>query len=318
MKIVDLHCDTISAIYERNEQLFENTGHFDIGRALEAGMKVQVFALFTMPTESNLALRQILKQIDKYHFEMVNNPNYLYQVNEYEDIVKAGNSSKIGCILHLEGGEALGTDVEILRVLYRLGLRSLGLTWNNRNYLADGLYEREKAGGLSTKGREIIAEMNKLGMLLDLSHLAEPGYYEAFEYYQHPILVSHANARALCPHWRNLDDRQLKTLAINGGVVGINQVADFVKEDGVCELHDLIDHIVYIAELIGIEHVGLGSDFDGADHIVLPGVQGYKDMAEKLLERGFSPGEVEMVLGGNALRVIKEVMSNNEEFQHEI
>lgn len=310
MKIVDLHCDTISAIYERNEQLLENKGHFDIKRALQAGIKVQVFALFTMPAESNLALRQILKQIDKYNLEISKNLNYLYQINQYEDIEKPGNASKIGCILHLEGGEALGTDVELLRVLYKLGLRSLGLTWNNRNYLADGLYEKEKAGGLSNKGREIIAEMNKLGMLLDLSHIAEPGYYDAFEYYQHPILVSHANARALCPHWRNLDDRQLKTLAVNGGVVGINQVADFVKEDGLCNFDDLLDHIVYIAELIGIEHVGLGSDFDGADHIVLPGVQGYSDLEQKLLKRGFNPREVEMVLGGNALRVIEAVMSN--------
>lgn len=316
MKIVDLHCDTISAIYERNEQLYENTGHFDISRALEAGMRVQVFALFSMPTESSPALRQILKQIDKYHLEIAKNVDHLYQIKQYEDIEKPDNAQKMGCILHLEGGEALGNDVEILRVLYRLGLRSLGLTWNDRNNLADGLYERENAGGLSTKGREIVAEMNKLGMLLDLSHLAEPGYYEAFEYYQHPILVSHANARALCPHWRNLDDRQLKTLGVNGGVVGINQVADFVKEDGICELNDLIDHIVYIAELIGIEHVGLGSDFDGADRIVLPGVQGYSELGDKLLKRGFSPQEAELVLGGNALRVIKAIMSK--EIQHDI
>lgn len=308
MKIVDLHCDTISAIYDKDEQLLENSGHFDIRRAQKANIKVQVFALFTMPVESNLALRQILKQIDKYHFEMAKNAEHLYQVSRYSDIETPDNRQKIGCILHLEGGEALGSDIEILRILYRLGLRSLGLTWNNRNYLADGLYEGEKASGLSVKGREVITEMNKLGILLDLSHLAVKGFYEALEYYQYPLMVSHANARALCDHWRNLDDRQLKALARNGGVVGINQVADFVKEDGNCQLDDLIDHIVYIAGLIGIEHVGLGSDFDGADHVVLPGVEQYEGLELQLFRRGFSSKEVDMILSENALRVIKAVI----------
>ncbi|MDD2619107.1 MAG: dipeptidase [Syntrophomonadaceae bacterium] len=312
MKIVDMHCDTISAIYEKKEKILVNSGHFDIKRALQAKIKVQVFALFTMPAEANNALRQILKQLDKFNHEMENNFEQLYQIHKYSDIENIANQQKIGCLLHLEGGEALGTDPEILRILYKLGLRSLGLTWNNRNHLADGLYEGDKAGGLSLKGREIIAELNRLGIILDLSHLAEKGFYEAFEYYKYPIMVSHANARALCKHWRNLDDQQLKILACNKGVVGVNQVADFVKEGKKSTLDDLIDHIIYIADLIGIEHVGLGSDFDGADNIVLTGVQGYIGLEKQLLKRGFSPKEADMVLGENALRVIKAVIDNKE------
>lgn len=310
MKIIDMHCDTISAIYAKDEELLENNGHFDIKRALAVSIKVQIFALFTMPAESNHALRQILKQLDKFQLELGKNPEYLYQVNSYQDIENSSAEQKIGGILHLEGGEALGIDTEILRQLYRLGLRSLGLTWNNRNQLADGLYEGEKAGGLSLKGREIIAEMNKLGMILDLSHLAVRGFYEALEYYQYPVMVSHANARALCKHWRNLDDQQLKALASNGGVIGINQVVNFVKDgEGSCKLDELIDHIVYIAGLIGIEHVGLGSDFDGAEHIVLPGVEGYGELEQQLFKRGFSQREAALVLGENALRVIKAVIN---------
>lgn len=307
-KIVDLHCDTISSLQKSGQSLFENSCHFDIKRARKAGIGLQFFALFAMPQGMNASLRQILKQVEKYHNELEQYRDYLQSVYTYEDIVTADSTGKMACIMHLEGADALGNDNEILNLLYRMGLRSLGLTWNNRNLLADGVGEEPGAGGISNKGKEIIYLMDKLGILLDLSHSSVKTYYDGFSFYSKPVLVSHANARSLCNHRRNLDDSQLKALADNGGVIGVNQVPEFIKEDGKPELNDLLDHIAYISDLIGVEHVALGSDFDGSDIILMQGVEEYSKWPELLAVRGFTATEVAMILGKNALRVIKAVL----------
>ena len=306
-KIVDLHCDTISSLQRNGQSLYDNHCHFDLKRARKAGIGVQFFAMFTMPQGMNESMRQILKQVEKYHNELDQYQEYLQPVYTYEDIVAAESTGKMAGILHLEGAEALGNDSEILSLLYRLGLRSLGLTWNNRNLLADGVGE-EGAGGISRKGKEIILLMEKLGIMLDLSHISVNSYYDALTIHSKPVLVTHANARALCNHRRNLDDSQLKALAENSGVIGINQVPEFIKEDGKPELNDLLDHIVYISELIGVEHVALGSDFDGADVLLMQGVEEYSRWPQLLSDRGFTPAETDMILNENALRVIKAVL----------
>lgn len=307
MKIVDLHCDTISSIQKNGQSLYDNDCHFDIKRAQKAGIGLQFFAMFTMPQGMN-ELRQILKQIEKYHTELYQCQEYLHPVYTYEDIITADSIGKVAGILHLEGAEALGSDSEILSLLYRMGLRSLGLTWNNRNLLADGVGEEPNAGGISSKGKEIIYLMEKMGILLDLSHISVKSYYDALNIYNKPVLVTHANARALCNHRRNLDDSQLKALAENGGVIGINQIPEFIKEDGKPQLNDLLDHIVYISELIGIEHVALGSDFDGDDVLLMAGVEEYIRWPQLLADRGFTHAETNMILTKNALRVIKAVL----------
>lgn len=307
-RIVDLHCDTISSLQRNGQSLYDNSCHFDIKRAQKAGIGLQFFALFTMPQGRNESLRQILKQVEKYHHELDQYRDYLQPVFTYEDIITADIAGKMGCILHLEGAEALGNDSEILSLLYRLGLRSLGLTWNNRNLLADGVGEEPGAGGISSKGKDIIYVMEKLGIMLDLSHISVKSYYDALNIYNKPVLVTHANARALCNHRRNLDDRQLKALAENGGVIGINQIPEFIKEDGKPELYDLLDHVTYISDLIGVEYVALGSDFDGDDVLLMPGVEEYDQWPQLLAGRGFTPAEINMILSENALRVIREVL----------
>lgn len=308
MKIVDLHCDTISAIQKSGESLYANKCHFDIKRAQQAGVGLQFFALFTMPTGMNEALRQILKQVYKYHDEMSQYQEFVYPVLNYEDIDLDNEANKIGCVLHLEGADALGPDAEILFLLHRLGLRSLGLTWNNRNQLADGVGEEPGAGGISKKGREIVRLIDSLGIILDLSHASIRSFYDALELYQKPVLVSHANARAVCNHRRNLDDSQLEALAANGGVIGINQVPDFIKEDSKPGMNHLLDHMVYIAEKIGVKHLALGSDFDGDDVLLMPGVEEYDKWQDLLTGIGFTTGEIRMILRDNALRVMKAVL----------
>ncbi|HPF43410.1 MAG TPA: dipeptidase [Syntrophomonadaceae bacterium] len=305
-KIVDLHCDTISLLAKTKESLKNNGGHFDLLRAKRAGIGVQFFALFCLPRDNEDTLREILKQSEKYYCELSLNQEEVYPLMQYEDILLPVNQDKIACLLHLEGAEALGSDVELIHVLYRLGLRSIGLTWNYRNLMADGVLAGDQDSGISKKGRQLLEEISELGMILDLAHLGEKGFFEAVEYYDKPLIVSHANARHLCPHRRNLSNEQLKALQMNGGVVGVTAVKDFVGSHE--NAYDLIDHIVYISELIGSDHVALGSDFDGADHMVLSGVEEYQNLGGLLERRGFTPGETENILSGNALRVMKAIL----------
>lgn len=307
MRKADLHCDTISLLLEKQEKLYSNSGHFDILRARQAGLAIQVFALFCKPDGTDRVLRQILKQIDIYYREVENNQNELYNILEFSDIVTA-QSGQIGCLLHLEGAEALGRDIELVHIFHQLGLRSMGLTWNYRNMMADGVGEGIDAGGLSKWGRLLIREMQSLNIILDLAHLAERGFYEALEIYERPLMVSHANARALCGHWRNLSDEQLKALKANDSLVGVTAVSDFVRSDGQANVEDLVDHMVYIADLIGTRHIALGSDFDGADDMVMTGIGDYRQWEEILPGRGFTALETEDILYNNVLRLFKTVL----------
>ncbi len=208
----------------------------------------------------------------------------------------------------MEGAECLGTEIEYLRIMYRLGIRSVGLTWNNRNLLADGVKEAPHDGGLSQAGCRMVREMRKMGILLDLSHISPHGFYQAIDEYEGPVMVTHANARSLCDHPRNLDDNQLKKMAESGGVIGLNQVSGFVSTDKNPVLEDFVNHVVYVTDLIGVEHVALGSDFDGADQVVLPGVDAYLQLENILRQRGFDRQEMEMIFHNNAERVIRQIL----------
>lgn len=307
MSIVDLHCDTISEIRKSGDSLLHNSGHFDLERAVKASVCLQVFALFVSPREGNNSLRQVLKQADYFHQQIEANKELTYLVSEYKDIINPKNANKIGCMLHLEGADVLGSDPEVLRLLYRLGLRSVGLTWNHRNLLADGVGEGENGAGLSKQGRFMIKEFNHLNIILDLAHVGPRSFNEAMEVYEGPVMVSHANARGRYDHPRNLSDEQLRLLAGKDGIIGVTMVTDFVKQ-GQASVDDLLDHIEYISDLIGVHYVALGSDFDGASNLVVPGVESYENWDYLLSKRGFSESERTMVLQKNAFRLFENIL----------
>lgn len=306
MRLIDLHCDTIPRLMETGESLLINGGHFDIKRAQQSGIAGQFFSLFLHPTDQKTALTEVLRQMSRFFSELDAHQEYIYPVFKAQDWEHDDN--RIAAILHLEGAEAVGTDPELLKMLYRIGLRCIGLTWNHRNLLADGVSEGDQAAGLSKAGIRMVQEIRNLGMLLDLSHIAPGGFYQAVEAYAGPVLVTHANARALCNHPRNLDDHQLKRLADCDGVVGVNQVNDFICPNREPTLDHFLDHVVYISEKIGVRHVALGSDFDGADRIVFSGVEDYAQLEEALHKRGFAAPEMESVFYGNIVRVIQQIM----------
>lgn len=232
--------------------------------------------------------------------------------------------SRVRFVLHLEGGRPLEGDLSSLRTLYRLGVRSAQLTWNVRNDLGDGVLERRSGGGLSRFGVDVVREMNRLRMLVDLAHIAEAGFWQTLEVASAPVVVTHANARAVLDHPRNLSDAQLRAIAEVGGVVGVHCLPAYVDPDNPV-VDRLIDHVVHIAELIGIEHVGLGADFPTSDgprpareqrfprkHEQLAGfdeIDSLPTLTAALLRRGFDEAEVGGVLGGNFVRVLRDVLS---------
>lgn len=308
MKLVDLHCDILSKLVEDKYTLYNNPYHFDIKRALQVDQQVQFFSLFTHPDGADTCLRKILLQVSRLLKAFNEYPEYIYLLTCSKQLNDKVNQGKLAAVIHLEGGDALGSDLELVYLLYELGLRSLALTWNPSNLLAGGVDAPEDKSGLTQLGRDLINMIKHMDIMLDLAHIAPGSFFEVLKLYDKPLMVTHANAYHLCPHRRNLKDEQLKALAENGGVIGFTQVSDFVKETGPVLPGDFIDHLVYVADLIGVEFLALGSDFDGADKIVLPSVGAYADMPGLLEKRGFSQKEVEMILAGNALRVMHQVI----------
>lgn len=241
-----------------------------------------------------------------------------------DDIPSAPSLDTHYFLLSFEGGKPLEGRMEHLRNFYHLGLRAMQITWNLRNDLADGIKEEETRGGLTRFGVSVVKEMNRLGMLIDLAHISRAGYFHVLDVADGPVCCSHSNCRKLNLHPRTIDDEQIKALAQTGGVIGINAISTQVAEKN-ATLDKLVDHISYMADLVGTEHVGLGLDFvknDGALHPddelfnsgenkLLPELENEEDLlnlTDRLLKRGFQEIEITKILGGNFLRVLKQVL----------
>lgn len=318
--VIDTHCDTLLRVLGRNNPYRpqepyrlgdrHTEGHIDLPRLQEGGVDVQFFAAYIEPIyKPDRSLKRVMQLFDAFYTELDANPDTMMLATSVQDIMTAKEQGKVAAVMAIEGGEALEGDLGVLRMLHRLGVRSIGLTWNERNDIADGVGDCRSKGGLSAFGAEVIAEMNRLGILVDVSHLSDPGFWDLIEISKHPIIASHSNARAICNHRRNLTDEQIKALAKNGGVMGMNFAAGFVKEDGKPTLADLLDHIDHIVQLVGPHHVGLGSDFDGigASPEGLRDVTAMPNITAGLVQRGYSDEHIQLILGENYLRVFKEV-----------
>jgi membrane dipeptidase len=242
------------------------------------------------------------------------------------EIDAAVSSGQIAFILAIEGGECIQDGIESLRVFYQLGVRVLGLTWNQRNQLADGVGEERSGGGLTELGRDMVREANRLGILLDVSHLSIKSFWDLLEESDAPVVASHSNAKRLCGHRRNLDDEQIRALIDSGGMVGVNGVASFIDDvPANATIERMLDHIDHIVEVAGAENVGLGPDFvdfmgpqgfgsttvEMADgHVDPVGFATTRDMPNVtagLLARGYSDAQIRGILGENFLRVLTRV-----------
>jgi len=309
--VVDTHCDTLTAMLEDGRPFAGHSGkgHLDLLRLKAGGVDVQFFSAFIAPEFKPLAARRTLELIDLFYREIEENSDLVLHARGMADIKEALSSGRIAAFLSIEGGEALEGSLGVLRVMYRMGVRSITLTWNGRNELGDGVDEEITGGGLTGFGAAVVAEMNRLGMLVDVSHLSERGFWDVLKISRQPVIASHSNCRALCDHPRNLKDEQIKALADKGGVVGITFVPDFLGSENP-SVDDVIAHIDHVISVGGPDCAGIGSDFDGTERLPV----GLNDcsrlplITKGLLERGYNEEVIKKVLGGNFIRVIGQVI----------
>ncbi len=306
--VVDAHADTLGEIVHETFQLDQENqaGHWDIPRARRGNVKVQFFTCGGSEFPPYMALPRAMELVDLAHRQVAGFPDDLALITKPEDVLEIRNQNKIGVVLSLEGGEPLGGYLGNLRNFYRLGVRAMGLTWNRRNELADGVFDARSKGGLSEFGAQVVSEMESLGMVVDVSHLSEAGFWDVDAMAIRPYIASHSNARALCDHPRNLTDQQIKAIAAKGGIIGVNFCPLFLTNKNEASLEDVLSHIDYLVRLAGVEHVGLGSDFDGITHTPagLEDVAKLPSITEGLLRRGYDEDDILAILGGNFLRVL--------------
>lgn len=317
--VVDGHCDTVHLFLGlRGAYTFgeKNTvGHVDLPRLKEGGVNIQFFAHYIEPEFKPVgALRRALVLMEHFHREIGKNKEEVVLIRSGKDITYALKTGRVGALISLEGGEALEGETDVLHALYRLGLRSVGLTWNQRNDLADGVDVGKCAGGLTELGVKIIKEMNELGILVDAAHMAPRGFYDVLSVSHAPVVVSHANAAGVCGHRRNLDDDQLRALRDHNGVVGISFYPSFLDNSGCAGLETVLDHFCYVADRFGTDILGIGSDFDGITETAsgLEDISRLPRLTEGLFRRGFTASEAEKILGGNFLRVMRNVLKQEE------
>lgn len=318
--IIDGHCDTLLGLQMREKglpphlkHLEDRKGHIDLPRLQEGGITAQNFACFITPQYLPAqATRQTLDLIDLFYRFQDEHADELRLALCAEDIEKAKAANKVAGILSMEGAEGLEGDLSVLRMVYRLGVRWVGLTWSLRNQAGDGVFEGRTGGGLTRFGIELVQELNRLRMVVDIAHLAPAGVRDVFEICEGPVVASHANAHAVCPNSRNLTDEQLEDVARSGGIVGVVYVPGFVTDgEEPATLDMLLDHIDHMVGVMGVDHVGLGSDFDGfggPPPVGLEDVSCTPNITVGLLARGYGVEDVTKILGGNWLRVIREVV----------
>lgn len=330
MKVADMHCDTISELYDarkagRDYGLAVNGLHVDIAKMIKGDYLVQNFAVFVNLKKHENPLEYCLELIDFYYKEMERNKDKIGIALTYEDILKNQAEGRLSGILTIEEGGTAQGSLANLRDFYRLGVRMLTLTWNYANgigYPNFTLVEGEKpdfkrpdcVNGLTEFGLEFLHEMEELGMIIDVSHLSDAGFYQVLQHTTRPFAASHSNARGACCHSRNLSDDMIRRLAERGGVMGVNYCPSFLddtKEESEVEgtIASIVHTIKYTVSVGGYECIGLGSDFDGIPtHKELPDASCLPLLAGALSDAGLKQHEIEAIFYKNVLRLYRDVL----------
>lgn len=331
-KIADMHCDTITELYDRREKgsqenLASNSMHIDIEKLVAGNYMLQNFAIFQSIQKHKELFKDSIAYIDYFYQEMEKNKEFIIPVYSYRDIMQAEKEHKIAAMLTLEeGGQAEG-KLEYLRTFYRLGVRMIALNWNYENGIGFPNIEykngstvnavnRNTEAGLTEYGMQFVEEMERLGMIIDVSHSSDATFYDVLNYTKKPFVASHSNAAYCANHGRNLTDDMIRKLADRGGVIGINFYPYFVDgnyrmtgRDPYTSTDALIFHIQHIIDIGGIACVGIGADFDGIEGNLEIKDASYMPILVQALENaGFKEAEIEAVCCKNVLRVYKEVL----------
>lgn len=329
MKVADMHCDTIHRLLCRMDDgetvnLRENTGHIDLLRMKESHYLVQNFAMFVEMEEGKDPWERILRLQALFEKEMAANADLIAQARSFSDIEKNEKAGKMSAMLTVEEGGVCKGEMEKLEALYEMGVRMITLTWNFPNELGypnlnpenpDFLHVANTTQGLTEKGKEFVVRMEELGIIPDVSHLSDAGFWDVLAVTKKPFVASHSNARALCPCVRNLTDEMIHKLAERGGLTGLNFCPDFLKEapegaENPGNIASAVRQVQYLTNLGGIEFVGLGSDFDGiGGHADLKGAQSMEVFWDALKKGGFSEDALDRIFWKNVMRVYRETLA---------
>lgn len=365
---VDTHADTPSRMLNENWDIgerHESTGRrgskIDLPRMKEGGLDAEFFVVFVGQGARNLegyasAKERALQELDAIHRMCEDYPELVAPATTPEDAFRIEKEGKRAAFIGMENGYPIGKDLSLIETYYNAGVRYLTLCHSRDNDICDSSTDtgNPEDNGLSEFGKEVVAECNRLGIMVDVSHASEKSFFDIIQATRAPIIASHSSVRALCDHPRNLTDAQLRALAKNGGVIQICFVSDFIKKqppnperDAALEalrekyrsrrdirdeaeraklreeyqkindkypeekatLEELVDHIDYVVELVGVDYVGIGTDFDGGG-----GVEGCDDVSEmpniteELLRRGYTEEDIRKIWGGNIMRVLTQTI----------
>jgi membrane dipeptidase len=372
--VVDTHADTPQRFLDENFDIGstdpKDNGHISLDKARAGNLGAEFFSIWVDPeTNQGHFAKHTLDLIDSVYEQAAHHPDRMMMAFSVEDIDRAHKQKKLAALMGIEGGHSIENDIHLLRDYYRLGVRYMTLSWSNTNEWADSSGDIDDPkiqhhNGLTDFGKQVVLEMNRLGMMVDISHVADKTFWDTIAVTKAPVIASHSSARALTNAPRNMTDDMLRAVAKNGGVVDVNFYSSFVDEDyrkasepigkqaaeavkAYLEkqradgkavtyievdrierewaakiprppLKSLIDHIDHIAKVAGIDHVGLGSDFDGVAGATPAGIDSAADLpkiTQALLDRGYSAGDIHKILGGNILRVFKEVERVSQQMQ---
>ena len=329
MKVVDMHCDTISELFYRMEEgkehsVWKNDCHVDLERMEKGDYCLQNFAMFTSLDRYEKPFEHCMKLVDLFYQELEEHGDRIGGVKTFEDIEENRRLGKMSALLTIEEGGVCQGEIAFLRNFYRLGVRMMTLTWNFRNELGwpniiriegdEAYFEPDTEHGLTETGIEFVREMERLGMIMDVSHLSDAGIMDVFRYTKKPFVASHSNARTVASNPRNLTDEMLKTLSERGGVAGINYCADFLHdwqrgEHAVSRVDDMILHMKHMKKIGGIQCIGLGSDFDGiGGELEIKSPEDLPVLEQAMRRAGFTEEEIEGVFYKNVLRVYKDIL----------
>lgn len=307
-----MHCDTILKLMKDKDNLglYDNDLSVDIKKLKKGNSLAQFFAMWVDLKNAINPLETCLEMIDKFYVEIGKNSDSISLATNYNDIIRNDNEGKISAILAIEEGGTIKGEIHNLRNFYRLGVRAITLTWNAVNEIGYPNIEKDyMSKGLTIFGQDLVHEMNKLGMFIDVSHLSDKGFYDVATLSSKPFIASHANSRAMKEHSRNLSDDMIKVLSGNGGVMGICFEREFLGESGHAKIEDMIRHIKHIRNVGGIDVIALGSDYDGCTpNCEISNIGEIEKLAFALKENKFSEDEIDKIFYKNALRVIKDVL----------
>ncbi len=307
--IIDCHMDSLVSGYRYLPRPFHkktDIGHIDKYRLKEGGVKAVFFAVF--PASSNYLIAQ---GVDMWFKAVEDERNDFFQIRKFEDLKEAKKRKKVGAILHFEGSGGLDSEFVNLRNYYRMGLRSMGITWSNFNRFGTGVTTYDDRG-LTAEGKELVAEMNKMGIIVDVSHINEKSFWDVVDVTKKPFIASHSNAYTICDHPRNLKDDQLQAIKDADGIIGLNLCVAFLKsgaKKGDNITFEMIkNHVDHIMEVAGIDHMALGSDFDGTSvPDIVKDVSYYPKLLDYLEANGYSEEDLQKITHKNIERVMKNI-----------